>query len=139
MANAVKWTNPSAEIKIIENAEPAAGATVTGTLDNTSSKDRWLDLQLKCQFSSDPAAGGVFTVRLTPRSVWTPDAAAVLLEVPVGTFPVVATTSAQILATVRNIAIGPFVYDVALTNNTSQNASVDSVQLSGKTYSEGVQ
>ncbi len=139
MANAVKWTAKSAEIKIIEDAEPNVAATVAGTLDNTSSLARWADLQLKCQFASAPTAKGVFTCWLVPRSVWTADAAAILLDVPIGTFPVVATTDAQILASIKGIPLAPVVYDVVLRNDTDQNASANTVQLSAVTYNEEVQ
>jgi len=139
MANAVLWTAKSAEIKVIEDAEPAATATVAGTLDNTTNKYRWADLQLKAQFASAPTAGGVFTCWMVPRSVWNPDAAAIVLDVPIGSFPVVATTDAQILAPIKGIPLEPVVYDIVLKNNTSQNASTDSVQLSATVYTEEVQ
>ena len=139
MANKILWAAKSAEIKSIENAEPAAAATVAGTLDNTTNEDRWLDLQLKCQFASAPTAGGIFKCWLVPRSVWTTDAAAALLDVPVGSFAVVATTDAQTLAPIKGIPIGPMLYDIIIQNNTSQDAAANSVQLSGTTYSEEVQ
>lgn len=139
MDNQILWTAKSSEITIIVDAEPNAAATVAGTLDNTSAEARWADLQLKCQFASAPTAGGVFTCWLVPRSVWTTDAAAAILDVPIGTFPVVATTDAQILAPIKGIQLEPVVYDVIVRNDTSQNAAANSVQLSATMYNEEVQ
>lgn len=136
MANAVKWTAYT-ERTIIEDGSCNDNATVAGTLDNATNKDRWLDLQLQVELASAPTAGTVFHCYAIPRVIG--QAANPTLATPIGQFVVGASANAQICNTIRGIPLSPVLHDIVLENKTGQNAEASSVQLMGRTYNEEVQ
>lgn len=136
MANAVKWT-AATERKIIENGSCNNNDVVAGTLANHTNKDRWMDLQMQVQFGNAPTAGAVFHVYLNPRVIGQQ-------TIPtygrvIGQFVVTNSTSVQICNTIQGIPIPPLECDITIENKTGQNATAESIQLTGRTYNEEIQ
>lgn len=136
MANAVKWT-AATERFIIQDGSCNNNDVVAGTLENHTNKDRWMDLQLQVQFGTAPTAGTVFHVYLNPRVIGQQTISTDGRVI--GQFVVTNSTSAQICNTIQGIPIPPLECDITIENKTGQNATVESIQLTGRTYNEEIQ
>ena len=138
MANAVKWTTGNTRALITDGSLNVDAAT-TVQLDNATNKDRYADFQLTVNHGSAPTEGGVYTLWVNPRVLGAATAANELLGTPVGTFPIVASDALQTTVTIKGVMLSPANLDITLRNDTDQNATAESVQLSALTYNEEIQ
>ncbi len=105
------------ELNALANGSGIIGAAI----DNTTNLDLWADFQLNVDFVSAPTAGTSVDLYLIPSLDGTnyADSGAVLPPYYVGSFPMVATTAAQI-AVVRRVPLGPGKFKPYVFNGSGQ-------------------
>lgn len=103
------------------NALANGSAIIGAAIDNTTNLDLWADFQLNVDFVSAPTAGTAVDLYLIPSLDGTnyADSGAVLGPYYIGSFPMVATTAAQI-AVVTRVPLIPGKFKPYVVNNSGQ-------------------
>lgn len=137
---AVLWTAGTSRTTGISGVTINSGAGNLGSeIDNSSNKDRFLNLELQFTHGSAPTVNTPWLVYVLYAIDGTNYEEGGTSVQPkkwhVACFPVFADTSAHRVAR-ANIPIAPFKFKLLVWNGTNQNSSSSSVTLAAYTHNE---